>query len=216
MMIRLMPLPMPYSSICSPSHIRKTVPQVMISTQSILPMQDQRAPPRAVNCRRRNGPDETAGDASFGTRQMHHRQVAGVLVDLLAAGLAFLLQLLQRGPDAGQELEDDRGRDVGHDPQAEDRQLAEIAGAKQRHLLQEAAQPLIGPGRARLLRVHDRQRDLPADPIDRQQAQGEKDLPPQLRDGEDDLHLLRQQPKKNRPTRKLRLRNGSMIQSSQP
>ena len=28
MMIRLMPLPTPYSSICSPVHIRKTVPAV--------------------------------------------------------------------------------------------------------------------------------------------------------------------------------------------
>jgi len=31
-MIRLMPLPMPYSSICSPSHIRKTVPAVIPTT----------------------------------------------------------------------------------------------------------------------------------------------------------------------------------------
>ena len=32
MIRRLMPLPMPYSSICSPIHIRKMVPAVMIST----------------------------------------------------------------------------------------------------------------------------------------------------------------------------------------
>ncbi len=32
MMIRLMPLPMPNSSICSPSHIKKTVPAVMVIT----------------------------------------------------------------------------------------------------------------------------------------------------------------------------------------
>ena len=32
MISRLMPLPMPYSSICSPSHIRNTVPAVMVST----------------------------------------------------------------------------------------------------------------------------------------------------------------------------------------
>ena len=32
MINRLMPLPMPYSSICSPSHIRKTVPAVMVIT----------------------------------------------------------------------------------------------------------------------------------------------------------------------------------------
>ena len=32
MINRLMPLPMPYSSICSPSHIRKMVPAVMVIT----------------------------------------------------------------------------------------------------------------------------------------------------------------------------------------
>ena len=32
MMMRLMPLPMPYSSICSPSHMRKMVPAVMHRT----------------------------------------------------------------------------------------------------------------------------------------------------------------------------------------
>src|SRR5207247_10955816 len=35
-------------------------------------------------------------------------------------------------------------------------------------------------------------RNLPADAINRQQPQGKKDLAAQLRDGEDDLHLLRQ------------------------
>ena len=29
---KLMPLPMPYSSICSPSHIKNTVPAVMVMT----------------------------------------------------------------------------------------------------------------------------------------------------------------------------------------
>ncbi len=33
MISKLMPLPMPYSSICSPSHMRKTVPAVAVSTQ---------------------------------------------------------------------------------------------------------------------------------------------------------------------------------------
>ncbi len=32
MMMSEMPLPMPYSSICSPSHIRKTVPTVIVRT----------------------------------------------------------------------------------------------------------------------------------------------------------------------------------------
>ena len=32
MISKLMPLPMPYSSICSPSHIRNTVPAVIVNT----------------------------------------------------------------------------------------------------------------------------------------------------------------------------------------
>ena len=35
MIIRLMPLPMPNSSICSPSHIRNIVPAVIVSTATI-------------------------------------------------------------------------------------------------------------------------------------------------------------------------------------
>ena len=34
MMMRLMPLPTPYSSICSPIHMRKTVPTVMAMTDA--------------------------------------------------------------------------------------------------------------------------------------------------------------------------------------
>ena len=34
MIKRLIPLPMPYSSICSPIHIRKIVPAVMMQTQT--------------------------------------------------------------------------------------------------------------------------------------------------------------------------------------
>ena len=34
MIKRLIPLPMPYSSICSPTHIRKIVPAVMMQTQT--------------------------------------------------------------------------------------------------------------------------------------------------------------------------------------
>ncbi len=35
MISKLIPLPIPYSSICSPSHIRNTVPQVITSTAMI-------------------------------------------------------------------------------------------------------------------------------------------------------------------------------------
>src|SRR5207342_1006734 len=54
-------------------------------------------------------------------------EVARVLGDLLLADLAFFLQLLQRGHDHGQQLQDDRGGDVGHDPQREKRQAGEAS-----------------------------------------------------------------------------------------
>ena len=48
------------------------------------------------------------------------RHVAGVLGDLAAAGLAFvLLQVLELGKRRGEQLQDDRGVDERQDPQAE-------------------------------------------------------------------------------------------------
>ena len=69
--------------------------------------------------------------------------VAGVFVDLLPAALAFLLQFFQRRIDAAEQLEDNRGRDVGHDAQAEDRRLAQLAGAEHGHLVEQIAQTLL-------------------------------------------------------------------------
>ena len=57
----------------------------------------------------------------------HDRGVARVFVDLLAAAFAFFLQPLERPPHAAQQLEDNRGRDVRHDAQAEDRDLVQLA-----------------------------------------------------------------------------------------
>ena len=90
-MMSEMPLPMPRAVICSPSHIRNTVPPVSVMTVD----------------RRKNmpGSDDQTGlpfqadrDAIGLQRGQEHGAVAGVLVDLLAALLAFLLQLLR---DAG-------------------------------------------------------------------------------------------------------------------
>ncbi len=52
MIKRLMPLPMPYSSICSPSHIRKTVPAVIVNTETNI--QDNCMPLPASSGSRRN------------------------------------------------------------------------------------------------------------------------------------------------------------------
>ena len=134
MISRLMPLPMPYSSICSPSHIRKTVPAVMVSTADELPA-ERAAPPSTRNssCDQALGDDQQADVEPALAEAEHDGGVAGVFVDLLPAAFALLLQLLQRRLDAAQELEDNRGRDVGHDAQAEDRGLAELAGAEHGH-----------------------------------------------------------------------------------
>ena len=51
------------------------------------------------------------------------RHVAGVFGEFGRARLAFLAQLLEPGDDHAQQLDDDGSRDVGHDPQGEDRQL---------------------------------------------------------------------------------------------
>ena len=65
--------------------------------------------------------------------------VSGVFVDPFSAALAFLHHRFERGDDAGQELEDDRGRDVGHDPEAEDRAHADRGAAEHRHGAEELA-----------------------------------------------------------------------------
>jgi hypothetical protein len=52
-----------------------------------------------------------------------NRSVAGVLGDFLAALLTFFFQLLQVGNDNGQQLDDNRGTDVWHDPQGKYGQL---------------------------------------------------------------------------------------------
>ena len=87
-MMSEMPLPMPREVICSPSHIRNTVPPVSVMTVD----------------RRKNMPGSTTrpalpleadGNAIGLQCGEEHRAVARVLVDLLAALLAFLLQLLE-------------------------------------------------------------------------------------------------------------------------
>ena len=49
-------------------------------------------------------------------------QVPRVLGDLTAAKLTLFLQVLKVGPNHDQQLQDDGGRDVGHDAQGKNRQ----------------------------------------------------------------------------------------------
>src|SRR5215470_12257520 len=85
-MISEMPLPMPREVICSPSHIRNMVPPVSVIAVDVA------------------GALEAHGDAVGLERGEQHREIAGVLVQRLAAGLAFLLQGFELRRDGGQEL----------------------------------------------------------------------------------------------------------------
>ena len=75
-------------------------------------------------------------DADRLHRGQNHGHIAGPLRDLAPPQLAFLLDARQRLIDHGEQLEDDRGRDVGHDAQGEDGHAAQVAAAKQVHQAQ--------------------------------------------------------------------------------
>ena len=62
--------------------------------------------------------------SSYGSREAAMRQV---LVDLLAALVALFLQLLERRHHGRQQLNDDRGRDIGHDAEGEDAHTSQRA-----------------------------------------------------------------------------------------
>jgi hypothetical protein len=70
-------------------------------------------------------------DAGRLQHRQRDRQVARVLRDLRLAGLALLLQLLEPRDDHDEQLQDDRRRDVRHDPEREDRQLEQRSAAEQ-------------------------------------------------------------------------------------
>ena len=116
------------------------------------------------------------------------RRIPRIFVDSLPAALSLLHHGFQRRDDAGQELEDDRRRDVRHDSQAENRAHADRGAAEHR----DGAEELAGRVAARLLfpvfqlgLVDDRQRHIKADPVDGQQQGGEQDLAPKLGNLED-------------------------------
>ena len=113
-------------------------------------------------------------------RRQHHRAVAGILVDLLAARLALFLQRLQPGADRGHQLHDDRRRDVGHDVEREDAHAAERAAGE--HVEQpEHAALLLGEQLGQDRGVDARNRDIGAEAIDDQRAQREPDALLELR-----------------------------------
>ena len=72
-------------------------------------------------------------------RRQDDGQVARVLVDLGGARLAFLLQLREPRDDDGHQLEDDRRRDVRHDPEREQRELRQRAAGEEVEQVEDPA-----------------------------------------------------------------------------
>ena len=93
--------------------------------------------------------------------------VARVLGDFFSPLFAFALQFLEVGNNRAQQLQNDRGADIGHDAQSEDRPAGK--GTTHKHVVQ----PKKGvAGAFKVLFEHDQldagDRDLTADAIDDQ------------------------------------------------
>ncbi len=171
MMISEVPLPTPRAVICSPIHIRNMVPPTSVDDAGEAEEQPgsiTAAPKAAAHAL------EPDGDAVGLEHRDEHGEVAGVLVELLAARLAFLLQRLQRRDRRGHQLDDDAGADVGHDVQREHRHAPQRAAGEHVEHAEDAAAVLLqhlGHHRG----VDAGHRDVGADTVDDQRAEGEPD-----------------------------------------
>ena len=111
-------------------------------------------------------------------------EVARVLGDLLAADFTFLLEAGDRRDDGRHQLHDDRGADVRHDAQREDRALEESAAGEHVIHRDHSARRLVGHGVVVIhdvLRVDARQRDVRADTGNEHQGHGSNQPGPELR-----------------------------------
>ena len=167
MISRLIPLPMPRSVICSPSHMTKIAPVVSVTT-----MMSREARPGLGDGARDGLGEEREG---VGLRQRdEHGEVPGPLRDLLLA-LLVLLHLADRRRDAAGQLEDDGGGDVGHDAEREDRGPGEAAAQR----VVQSEEPGGGGVPDEVGQrgdVHARRGDVGADPVDDQREQREEQL----------------------------------------
>src|SRR5262245_25541025 len=73
---------------------------------------------------------ECAGDGQRLDDAERNGQIASVLGNFLTAQLAFFLQPLEVRENHLHQLKNNRGSDVGHDAQSENRELAEVAAAE--------------------------------------------------------------------------------------
>src|SRR5262249_21304147 len=118
-----------------------------------------------------------------------HGPVARPLRDLLLPLLALLAQLLEVRHDCAQKLQDDRRRDVRHDPEREHGGTRERAAHE--HVVEAEQSVRLAAERARQRRgVHAGRRQVLADAVDHEHAEREQDPPAQFGHHEDGAELL--------------------------
>ena len=138
---------------------------------------------RHKECARRVGQParlQRNGDAIALEQRQRHGAVARPLVHLLAALLALFLHLFQRGHHGCQKLDDDGGRDIGHDAKGKDPHAANRAAGEH---VQNTAETgtCIGHKLAQRLTIDPGNRNIGAKAINDQQAKGKEDALTQIR-----------------------------------
>ena len=114
-------------------------------------------------------------------------QVAGVLVDLLAALRAFIRQLLQCRNGNRQKLKDDAGVDVRSDTHGHDAHVLERTAG---HHVHEVKDRVVLHRAGHRRDVDARNRDHAQQAVDQQHAEGVNDLLAELRNAPGILHLF--------------------------
>ena len=111
------------------------------------------------------------------------RQVTDVLIDLIAAGFAFPGETLQRGNDAGGQLNYNGGGDVRHDTKSHDGHVADTAAGKHIHHVEQV---LVHAGEhfANFGNVDAGSPDAACQTINTKHKQGEDDPLPEFLDAE--------------------------------
>ena len=122
--------------------------------------------------------------------RQNHGHVARPLRDLPAAQLAFLLDTRQRLIHHGQQLEDNRGRDIRHDAQREHRHTAQVSPAKQVHQAQRRSALLVEELFEQMT-IHARGGDVRAQAVDGQNAECKENPLAQVGNPEDIEKLLK-------------------------
>ena len=185
-MMSEMPLPMPRSVICSPSHMTKVVPAVSVSTV----MSSKRQPGMLHDLQRHPGRLagvlgvlEDAGDAVALRDGQQDVAVAGVLVDLLAAGLALSSGASRAsGTTTVSSWRMIEAEMYGMIPSAK---IENCSSAPPENRLNMPEEPAGLDELLHGLAVHARRGDEDADAVDRQHADGEEQPPAQLLNLED-------------------------------